>query len=74
MNICGNSSGFPLVSHPGFGLYTLSSGQRAGLGGVGVSAMAAHSQFATFSGRTSILFCLWMEKKRMYFMVESVID
>ncbi|XP_031714189.1 bromodomain adjacent to zinc finger domain protein 2B-like isoform X2 [Anarrhichthys ocellatus] len=49
-NISGSSNGFPLVSHPAFGLYTSSSGRSefGGLGSLGLSALAAHSQFGTF--------------------------
>ncbi|KAL6100758.1 baz2b [Pungitius sinensis] len=50
LNISGSSNGFPLVSHPAFGLYTSSSGRSefGGLGSLGLSALAAHSQFGTF--------------------------
>uniref|UniRef100_A0A8C9ZYP5 Bromodomain adjacent to zinc finger domain 2B n=1 Tax=Sander lucioperca TaxID=283035 RepID=A0A8C9ZYP5_SANLU len=46
----GSSNGFPLVSRPAFGLYTSSSGcpEFGGLGSLGLSALAAHSQFGTF--------------------------
>lgn len=46
----GSSNGFPLVSRPAFGLYTSSSGRSefGGLGSLGLSALAAHSQFGTF--------------------------
>ncbi|XP_078117921.1 bromodomain adjacent to zinc finger domain protein 2B-like isoform X2 [Sander vitreus] len=50
LNMSGSSNGFPLVSHPAFGLYTSSSGHSefGGLGSLGLSALAAHSQFGTF--------------------------
>ncbi|XP_070770351.1 bromodomain adjacent to zinc finger domain protein 2B [Enoplosus armatus] len=50
LNMSGSSNGFPLVSHPAFGLYTSSSGRSefGGLGSLGLSALAAHSQFGTF--------------------------
>ncbi|XP_040913067.1 bromodomain adjacent to zinc finger domain protein 2B isoform X2 [Toxotes jaculatrix] len=50
LNTSGRSNGFPLVSHPAFGLYTSSSGRSefGGLGSLGLSALAAHSQFGTF--------------------------
>uniref|UniRef100_A0A8C4EDA8 Bromodomain adjacent to zinc finger domain 2B n=1 Tax=Dicentrarchus labrax TaxID=13489 RepID=A0A8C4EDA8_DICLA len=48
-----SGNGFPLVSHPAFGLYTSSSGRSefGGLGSLGLSALAAHSQFGAFPGR-----------------------
>nr|XP_040058495.1 bromodomain adjacent to zinc finger domain protein 2B isoform X2 [Gasterosteus aculeatus aculeatus] len=50
LNVSGSSNGFPVVSHPAFGLYTSSSGRSefGGLGSLGLSALAAHSQFGTF--------------------------
>uniref|UniRef100_A0A4W6FTJ4 Bromodomain adjacent to zinc finger domain 2B n=1 Tax=Lates calcarifer TaxID=8187 RepID=A0A4W6FTJ4_LATCA len=50
LNTSGSSNGFPVVSHPAFGLYTSSSGRSefGGLGSLGLSALAAHSQFGTF--------------------------
>ncbi|KAM8856300.1 bromodomain adjacent to zinc finger domain protein 2B-like isoform 2-T4 [Spinachia spinachia] len=50
LNISGSSNGFPLVGHPAFGLFTSSSGRSefGGLGSLGLSALAAHSQFGTF--------------------------
>ncbi|XP_042350299.1 bromodomain adjacent to zinc finger domain protein 2B-like isoform X2 [Plectropomus leopardus] len=50
VNMSGSSNGFPLVSHPAFGLYTSSPGRSefGGLGSLGLSALAAHSQFSTF--------------------------
>ncbi|XP_033473301.1 bromodomain adjacent to zinc finger domain protein 2B isoform X4 [Epinephelus lanceolatus] len=50
LNMSGSSNGFPLVSRPAFGLYTSSSGRSefGGLGSLGLSALAAHSQFGTF--------------------------
>uniref|UniRef100_A0A7N8WQ03 Bromodomain adjacent to zinc finger domain 2B n=1 Tax=Mastacembelus armatus TaxID=205130 RepID=A0A7N8WQ03_9TELE len=50
LNMSGNSSGFALVSHPAFGIYTSSSGcsEFGGLGSLGLSALAPHSQFGTF--------------------------
>ncbi|XP_029314808.1 bromodomain adjacent to zinc finger domain protein 2B isoform X2 [Cottoperca gobio] len=50
LNMSGISNGFPLVSHPAFGLYTSGSGRSefGGLGSLGLSALAAHSQFGTF--------------------------
>ncbi|XP_034742358.1 bromodomain adjacent to zinc finger domain protein 2B isoform X3 [Etheostoma cragini] len=50
LNMSGSSNGFPLVTQPAFGLYTLSSGRSefGGLGSLGLSALAAHSQFGTF--------------------------
>lgn len=52
-NMSGSSNSFPLISHPGLGLYTSSSGRSefGGLGTLGVSSLAAHSQFGAFSGR-----------------------
>ncbi|XP_074515535.1 bromodomain adjacent to zinc finger domain protein 2B-like isoform X3 [Sebastes fasciatus] len=49
-NMSGIPNGFPLVSHPAFGLYTSSPGRSefGGLGSLGLSALAAHSQFGTF--------------------------
>ncbi|XP_056289566.1 bromodomain adjacent to zinc finger domain protein 2B isoform X2 [Pseudoliparis swirei] len=49
-NISGSYNGFPLVSHPAFGLYTSGSGRSefGGLGRLGLSALTAHSQFGTF--------------------------
>uniref|UniRef100_A0A7N8WZP9 Bromodomain adjacent to zinc finger domain 2B n=1 Tax=Mastacembelus armatus TaxID=205130 RepID=A0A7N8WZP9_9TELE len=53
LNMSGNSSGFALVSHPAFGIYTSSSGcsEFGGLGSLGLSALAPHSQFGTFPGK-----------------------
>ncbi|XP_038576345.1 bromodomain adjacent to zinc finger domain protein 2B-like isoform X2 [Micropterus salmoides] len=50
LNMSGSSNGFPLVSHPAFGFYTSSSGRSefGGLGSLGLSALAAHSQLGTF--------------------------
>ncbi|XP_059199016.1 bromodomain adjacent to zinc finger domain protein 2B-like [Centropristis striata] len=50
LNMSGSSNGFPLVSSPAFGLYTSSSGRSdfGGLGTLGLSALAAHSQFGAF--------------------------
>ncbi|XP_044073969.1 bromodomain adjacent to zinc finger domain protein 2B-like isoform X3 [Siniperca chuatsi] len=50
LNMSGSSNGFPLVSHPAFGLYTSNSSRSefGGLGSLGLSALAAHSQFGTF--------------------------
>ncbi|XP_032385707.1 bromodomain adjacent to zinc finger domain protein 2B isoform X2 [Etheostoma spectabile] len=47
LNMSGSSNGFPLVTRPAFGLYTSSSGRSefGGLGSLGLSALAAHSQF-----------------------------
>ncbi|KAG9340882.1 hypothetical protein JZ751_020075 [Albula glossodonta] len=45
------SSAFPVISHPGFGLYTTNSGRSefGGLGTLGVSAaLAAHPQLGAF--------------------------
>ncbi|KAJ8282378.1 hypothetical protein COCON_G00048970 [Conger conger] len=50
-NMSAVSSAFPVVSHPGFGLYTASSGRSefGGLGTLGVSAaLAAHPQLGAF--------------------------
>uniref|UniRef100_A0A671YXZ5 Bromodomain adjacent to zinc finger domain 2B n=1 Tax=Sparus aurata TaxID=8175 RepID=A0A671YXZ5_SPAAU len=49
----GSPNGFPSVSRPAFGLYTSSSGRPefGGLGSLGLSALAAHSQFGAFPGR-----------------------
>ncbi|KAJ8255355.1 hypothetical protein GJAV_G00203920 [Gymnothorax javanicus] len=50
-NMSAVSSAFPVVSHPGFGLYASSSGRTefGGLGTLGVSAaLAAHPQLGTF--------------------------
>uniref|UniRef100_A0A671YUK9 Bromodomain adjacent to zinc finger domain 2B n=1 Tax=Sparus aurata TaxID=8175 RepID=A0A671YUK9_SPAAU len=46
----GSPNGFPSVSRPAFGLYTSSSGRPefGGLGSLGLSALAAHSQFGAF--------------------------
>ncbi|XP_036965548.1 bromodomain adjacent to zinc finger domain protein 2B isoform X2 [Acanthopagrus latus] len=48
--VSGSPNGFPSVSRPAFGLYTSSSGRPefGGLGSLGLSALAAHSQFGTF--------------------------
>ncbi|XP_041806612.1 bromodomain adjacent to zinc finger domain protein 2B isoform X3 [Chelmon rostratus] len=50
LNMSGSSNGFPLISRPAFGLYSSSSGRSefGGLGSLGLSALAAHSQFGTF--------------------------
>nr|XP_046259422.1 bromodomain adjacent to zinc finger domain protein 2B-like isoform X2 [Scatophagus argus] len=50
LNMSGSANGFPVISHPAFGLYTSSSGRSefGGLGSLGLSALAAHSQFGTF--------------------------
>uniref|UniRef100_A0A3B4YE24 Bromodomain adjacent to zinc finger domain 2B n=1 Tax=Seriola lalandi dorsalis TaxID=1841481 RepID=A0A3B4YE24_SERLL len=50
LNTSGSSSGFPLLSHPAFGVYTSTSGRSefGGLGSLGLSALAAHPQFGTF--------------------------
>ncbi|XP_040003786.1 bromodomain adjacent to zinc finger domain protein 2B-like isoform X3 [Xiphias gladius] len=50
LNTSGSSHSFPLVSHPAFGLYTSRSGRSefGGLGSLGLSALAAHSQFGAF--------------------------
>uniref|UniRef100_A0A672IA59 DDT domain-containing protein n=1 Tax=Salarias fasciatus TaxID=181472 RepID=A0A672IA59_SALFA len=52
VNLSGTSNGFSLAGHPAFGLYTSGSGRSefGGLGSLGLSAMAAHSQFAAFPG------------------------
>uniref|UniRef100_UPI0037E82B33 bromodomain adjacent to zinc finger domain protein 2B n=1 Tax=Semicossyphus pulcher TaxID=241346 RepID=UPI0037E82B33 len=42
-----NIPGVPLVSHPAFGLYTSGRSEFGGLGSLGLSALAAHSQFGT---------------------------
>ncbi|XP_047457043.1 bromodomain adjacent to zinc finger domain protein 2B isoform X3 [Mugil cephalus] len=44
------SNGFNSISHPAFGLYASSSGRSefGGLGSLGLSALAAQSQFGTF--------------------------
>ncbi|XP_035629196.2 bromodomain adjacent to zinc finger domain protein 2B-like isoform X4 [Oncorhynchus keta] len=44
------SSAFPIFNHPAFGLYTTSSGHSefGGLGSLGMSALAAHSQLGSF--------------------------
>ncbi|KAJ8352241.1 hypothetical protein SKAU_G00237170 [Synaphobranchus kaupii] len=50
-NMSAVSSAFPVVSHPGFGLYTTNSGRSefGGLGTLGVSAvLAAHPQLGAF--------------------------
>uniref|UniRef100_A0A3P8TIS7 Bromodomain adjacent to zinc finger domain 2B n=1 Tax=Amphiprion percula TaxID=161767 RepID=A0A3P8TIS7_AMPPE len=49
-NMSGSSNGLNLVSRPAFGLYTSQSGRSefGGLGSLGLSALAAHSQFGTF--------------------------
>uniref|UniRef100_A0A3Q1GTP3 Bromodomain adjacent to zinc finger domain 2B n=1 Tax=Acanthochromis polyacanthus TaxID=80966 RepID=A0A3Q1GTP3_9TELE len=49
-NMSGSSNGLNLVSRPAFGLYTSHSGRSefGGLGSLGLSALAAHSQFGTF--------------------------
>ncbi|XP_035629205.2 bromodomain adjacent to zinc finger domain protein 2B-like isoform X12 [Oncorhynchus keta] len=46
------SSAFPIFNHPAFGLYTTSSGHSefGGLGSLGMSALAAHSQLGSFPG------------------------
>ncbi|KAK1902813.1 Bromodomain adjacent to zinc finger domain protein 2B [Dissostichus eleginoides] len=50
LSMSGSSNGFPLVSHPAFGLFASSSGRSefGGLGSLGLSALAAHSQFGAF--------------------------
>lgn len=75
LNMSGSSNGFPLVSRPDFGLYTSSSShsEGGGLGSVGLSALAAHSQFGTFSGRSNVLFCLSVEERRRIYC-QSVMD
>lgn len=52
----GSPNGFPSVSRPAFGLYTSSSGRPefGGLGSLGLSALAAHSQFGAFPGRCNL--------------------
>lgn len=52
LNMSGSSTGFPLVSRPDFGAYTLSSSRSecGGLGSHGLSVLAARSQFGTLSG------------------------
>ncbi|XP_023136830.2 bromodomain adjacent to zinc finger domain protein 2B isoform X2 [Amphiprion ocellaris] len=49
-NMSGSSNGLNLVSRPAFGLYTSQSGRSefGGLGSLGLSALAAHSQLGTF--------------------------
>ncbi|XP_026231800.1 bromodomain adjacent to zinc finger domain protein 2B isoform X3 [Anabas testudineus] len=50
-NTSGSSNSFPIISHPALGLYTSNSGLRSefgGLGTLGVSSLAAHSQFGAF--------------------------
>ncbi|CAJ1079290.1 bromodomain adjacent to zinc finger domain protein 2B isoform X1 [Xyrichtys novacula] len=49
LNLPTCSNGSPLVTHPAFGLYTSNSGgsEFGGLGSLGLSALAAHSQFGT---------------------------
>ncbi|XP_041662878.1 bromodomain adjacent to zinc finger domain protein 2B isoform X2 [Cheilinus undulatus] len=49
LNLPLSSNGSPLISHPAFGLFTSSSGRSdfGGLGSLGLSALAAHSQFGT---------------------------
>lgn len=51
-NVSGSSNSFPLISHPGFGLCTSTSGRSdfGGLGTLGVSSLAAHSQFGALPG------------------------
>ncbi|KAK5861207.1 hypothetical protein PBY51_022621 [Eleginops maclovinus] len=50
LSMSGSSNGFPLVSHPAFGFYASSPGRSefGGLGSLGLSALAAHSQFGSF--------------------------
>ncbi|XP_071328889.1 bromodomain adjacent to zinc finger domain protein 2B-like isoform X2 [Trachinotus anak] len=50
LNTSGSSNGFPLLSHPAFGIYTSTSGRSefGGLGSLGLSALAAHPQFGTY--------------------------
>uniref|UniRef100_A0A7N6A722 Bromodomain adjacent to zinc finger domain 2B n=1 Tax=Anabas testudineus TaxID=64144 RepID=A0A7N6A722_ANATE len=53
-NTSGSSNSFPIISHPALGLYTSNSGLRSefgGLGTLGVSSLAAHSQFGAFPGK-----------------------
>lgn len=59
LKMSGSSSGFSPVGHPGFGLYTSSSGhpECGGAGSFGFSALAAHSQLGPFSGRSTVLLC-----------------
>lgn len=53
LNMSGSSTGFPLVSRPDFGVYTLSSSRSecGGLGSHSLPVLAARSQFGTLSGR-----------------------
>lgn len=53
LNTSGSTSSFPLVSHPAFGLYTSPSRhcEFGGFGSLGLSSLAAHSQFGTFPGK-----------------------
>lgn len=66
LKMSGISSGFPAVGHPGFGLYTSSSGhpECGDAGSFGFSALAAHSQLGPFSGRSSVLLCFSENHKR----------
>ncbi|XP_069558573.1 bromodomain adjacent to zinc finger domain protein 2B-like isoform X2 [Brachyistius frenatus] len=50
LNMSGSFNGLNLISRPAFGLYASGSGpsEFGGLGSLGLSALAAHSQFGTF--------------------------
>lgn len=75
LNTSGSSHSFPLVSHPAFGLYTSRSGRSefGGLGSLGLSALAAHSQFGAFPGKEahSAMFLILMRvMKKVCFMLK----
>lgn len=72
-NMPNRSNGFNSVSHPAFGLYTSSSGRSefGGLGSLGLSALAAQSQFGTFPSKfINVDKCSSLS--RMYFEIHSI--
>lgn len=79
LNMSGSSNGFPLISRPAFGLYSSSSGRSefGGLGSLGLSALAAHSQFGTFPGRSNVVFIFFVlteERRKVCFMVKLLFE